>query len=188
MKIKRFLNFIFECENKVLIAFSLFYFAGFVLGCVFVFSDNVQAVRLLLSETFLGLAFKNLLLLSVIFMFGYTPFSMPVIIFASFFDGIYISIICSSFVIDYGIKGSLIVTLLFFVYFVCNIISIFSISYSSLRLSLMVGTIFKSNYKYFSINTYTTPHLIKFISLSVFTLIYSGYYVFFAQEIAEIII
>ena len=186
MNFKKCIHNVFECEQKVFTIMFAFFLTGFIFGCFYTSFNSVQAFDNLLSETVISLTLKNVFLIFLVFVFGYTPFGFPLIAFVILSSGICNGIMSYNAVANLNFISVFFVTVLLFVYFSLNIIALFIVSFSSIRLSLIVFNIFRDN-KMFSAKTYAKIHLLKFIFFFIFSVIPSVYFSCFASKIISTI-
>ena len=183
MKFKKAYLSVFECEHKVFLILFAFYFIGFVYGLFFTSKSGGQALNEVFYENFWTLFLKNFSLIFLTFIFGYTPFGTPIIVFINCYNGICSGILSANIIISCGVKGALLISFLFYLYFLLIFISIVFVSFSSLRLSFVVFNMFRDENKYISANFYAKPHFLKFIFFTVLTVIATGYYIYVASPI-----
>lgn len=189
MKAGKFFSQIFECESKVFIIIFSFYALGIVFGSVSacnleynnIHTLNCDVFELFFSDSFIQLFLKNLIIISLAFFLGYSVIGMPFICFVVLYDGICCGIFCTTFSVFWGLKGVLCSALCFYIYFFLKLICVICLSFSSLRLSLALLSVFKSDTRYISPREYSIPHIIKYTVFIVITLFDVLYYFYIAQ-------
>lgn len=189
MRIKKFANNVFECESKVMFALLLLYILGLVYGC---FSGTVLNLlndfrfTSILSDNLFTLFSKNILVVLIIFLLGYSVIGTPFICFIIYYCGVSNGVFCTYYSCNFGLKGSFIVVLLFYFYYLIIFLTIALMSYSSIRLSLSMFSYFRSETRYVSPRIYSGSHVIKFFIFSIFTFLISAYYIAFANRLSTL--
>ena len=191
MKIKKAFTFIFECEYKVLLALFLLFCIGIVYGC---FSStvihslsgqvNTYSVRsLIVADNLFSFYLKNLLILIFIFISGFSALGIPFICFSI----IYYGVTCGAFFISFLYLGDIKVffasVLCFYFYYFINFVISACLAFSSIRLSLVLINVFRTDNHHVDPRVYCIPHLIKFISYSVVNFLSSAFYIFIANKL-----
>lgn len=190
MKYKNIFKLIFEYEQKVFVILFAVFFIGFLFGSFFVFFDgNAVDTSVLFEYTytqlFTDVLVKNLILMIVMFVLGYTAIGSPVLFFCILYSGIYLGVLISSFTYTYGFKGCIASSLMFFPYYLLLVCSLFFITFSSLRLSVSLFNVFKSGTRYISPKKYCKPHILKFVFFSAITLLSSFIFSFISIPVTH---
>lgn len=192
MRIKKMLSFLFECESKVIYLLFLFYMLGFFFGTVYSVKNGVQALSFDLNyyfkETIIEVLLKNIIILFILFLSGFAAFGLPIVLFTLLYAGMSLGVLCAAIVLVYGFKGSFIFALICFIYFAVMLICYVFVSFSSLRLSLVLLNVFRNNSKYISPRVYSLPHIIKFFVFSAVLFLSSVYYVYVAKTFLKILL
>lgn len=190
LKIKKAVNFIFECEFRAVAVLSLFFLLGMVFGAFYSCKMDLSAdmAKNIITDNLLSLFLKNLLLLTAVFLLGYTVIGAPGICFILIYSGVSCGMFLGIFTGFYGFRGSIVAALCFYLFYFINLISLVYVSFSSLRLSLALYNVFKNNTRYVSPNVYSKPHMLKFLVFAVLTLLSCTYYVYIGRGLAYILI
>ena len=190
LKFKKAVNFIFECEFKVAAALSLFFILGMVFGAFYSCKMDLSADMAgnLITDDVLSLILKNLLLLTVVFLMGYTVIGAPLICFIIVYSGVSCGMFLGIFTGFYGFRGCVAAAICFYLFYLINLMSLVFVCFSSLRLSLALYNVFKNNTRYVSPGIYSKPHIVKFSVFAALTLFSCLYYVYIARGLALILI
>lgn len=191
MGLKKTIGFIFECEFKVIYILSAFYLLGIICGSFYsikIGGDSQVLVSSILADSFLTLLLKNLLIIVLLFLLGYTVIGAPLICFLLMYSGVGCGLFCGIFVLRHGFVGCVLAALGFFLFYFINFISQVLVSFSSLRLSFALYNVFKNNTRYVSPDVYSRPHIFKFTIFCALTTISCLYYFYIAKTITLLII
>ena len=190
LKIKKAVNFIFECEFKAIVVLSMFFLFGMIFGAIHSCKMDLPSdvVKSIISDNLMTLCLKNLLILTFAFLLGYTVIGAPLICFIIVYSGISCGLFLGIFSINFGFRGSFVAALCFYLFYFINLISLVFVSFSSIRLSLALYNVFKNNTRYVSPGIYSKPHMIKFSAFAAFTLFSCVYYIYIARGLALILI
>ena len=186
LNIKKVISFIFECEFRVVAVLSLFFLLGIFFGSFYScrLEMSSELVNSMISDNLLSVFIKNLLLLSAVFLLGYTVLGTPLIFFIIIYSGVSCGLFLGTFCAFYGFRGALVASLCFYLFYFINFVSIIYVYFSSLRLSIALYNVFKNNTRYVSPSIYSKPHILKFSIFAVFLLVSSLYYVYIARGLA----
>ncbi len=177
MKDKKNLKFIFEYEKKVLAILFIIFTMGFCFGCYNLF--NRPDVYLESFSHNLNIVFlKNIVLITISFLLGYTVIGFPFLCFSVIYCGIFTGISLGYFTYFYGYTGCLFYSVIFYLYYLIFIFSYFFIVFSSFRLSASLYSVFKEGTRYISPKTYSRPHIIRFVFYISILLFISIFYRF----------
>lgn len=191
LKIKKTVNFIFECEFRVVVVLLLFFLLGMVFGTFYscnISSIEADTAKSIVSNDFISLCFKNLLLLTAVFLLGYTVIGAPLICFVLIYSGVSCGLFLGIFTSVYGFRGSVVAASCFYIFYLLNLMSLVFVAFSSLRLSFALYNVFKNNTRYVSPNIYSKPHMLKFCVFAGLTVLACLYYVYIARGLAVILI
>ncbi len=180
MKRNKIIKFIFEYENKVFSIFFTLFFLGVVWGTFAALNNDISSEYLSSSITqmFKSVAHTNILILFIVFLFGYTVIGFPFLCISVIFNGVCSGTFVTLILLSYGVKGVVISSVFLFPYFLCYVISSFYLTFSSTRLSVALYNVFKRGTRYVSPHTYSRPHIVKFAVFSAFIIIFSLIYKF----------
>ncbi len=183
LNIKKAVNFIFDCEFRVLAVFSLFFLIGICFGSFYScgISTSAEFSNSFIADNLFSLFIKNFLLLAAVFFLGYTVFGAPLIFFVIIYSGVSCGLFLGTVCTFYGFRGALVASICFYLFYLVNFISVVYISFSSLRLSIALYNVFKNNTRYVSPSVYSKPHAVKFLIFSLFTFLSCIYYVYIAR-------
>lgn len=183
LKFKRAVNFLFDCEFKVIVFLSVFIILGLVLGSYYGASFNTEQGdngSFLFSAGYLNIFFKTVSLLFVSFLLGYTVIGTPLIFLVLLYWGACCGVVNTAAIKHLGFGDGLAFVLLGSVYFVLTFVSLLLISFSSVRLSLALFGVFRSDTRYVSPKVYSNPHIIKFLGflfVDAFSCVYFYYFI-----------
>ncbi len=187
-RFKKMADFIFECELRVMLLLSVFFFIGMAFGAYHSCGEAAGELSDVMAGEIIPLYLKNLLMLFVTFVLGYTVIGAPLICGAVIYGGVCCGLFCGLAVNLAGLAKGTLVIALFYVFYFVNVLCLLLMSFSSLRLSLALYNVFKNNTRYVSPEVYSKPHLLKFVVFSAFTFLSCAYYVFAARKIALILL
>ena len=189
LKIRQAVNFLFECEFKVIALLSAFIVFGLALGSFYGFGLSLgQGTDLgaFLSTGYFELLVKTLVVLLSSFLLGYTVVGAPLILFVLLYWGTCCGLFMSAVASNLGFKGCLLFGILFSVFFLVSFFSLILISFSSLRLSLALFGVFKNDTRYVSPKVYSNPHIIRFLVFACFDAVSCAYCVYVAGPLVSL--
>lgn len=190
MNIKKACSFIFDSENNVIFVLLSFYVLGFVFGLIHSYQNGVQAVdsvNVILNDNFVEVFFEPFFVLLVIFLAGFAVFGLPVAVFSVMYSGVLVGVLFSAFVISYGFKGSFILTVFGSLFYIVRLISALFVSFSSIRLSIVLLNVFRNNSRCVSPKVYLYPHIIKFLFFSMLLFLSAVIYSYVSVPLIKII-
>lgn len=162
MKDNKYFKYIFEYEQKVFAVLFAIFLISFLFGCYFLFHST--SIPDSISYNSFKLIFnKNILSLFISFLFGYTVIGFPFLFLGILYNGFLCGVSLCTFTFFHGLKMSAIFSLALFPYYLIFLFCYFSITASSLRLSISLYNVFKEGTRYISPKTYSKPHIIKFV-------------------------
>lgn len=171
MKLVKWTKFFFECETKLLVILLSLFVTGYVWGAFSTNISDVQAIPdlqfVLFNSDLISLFIRYALSLVVVFLLGYCAVGLPFICFIMIYNGLCFGIFSEALLINYGFRNNVIVIVFLFFSVITYFISLSCVSFSSIRLSLTLFSVFRSETRYVSPSYYSTPHIIKFVFFAI---------------------
>lgn len=189
MKDNKIFSFVFEYEKKVFIILFAVFLVGFIWGSYTLFSktgltDNINHISQQPILLFKKLISSSFWLFAITFLSGYNVIGFPLMFLLVLYNGINLGVTISSFAYFNGLKGALLCSGILLPFIVVTILSHYFITFSSLRLSASLYSVFKEGTRYISPKVYSKPHIIKFVFYFFITLISLAFCCFIVMPIA----
>ena len=184
---RKFIKQLFDFEDKVIAILAVFYLIGVFVGCFFQHVENVQAFDSFVSESFLSVFFKNIFCAFLSFVIGYTAFGLPIICFLNFYSGVCLGTVGVYFCFSLGLKGAFLFSFFWFLFAFVNSVCLFFISFSSLRLSLVIHNSLKNSSRIITTDAYAKPHLIRFLFFTFFIFVSSLFQKFIVMNLFNLL-
>lgn len=190
MKVKRAFAYLFDCEFKAVAVLSLFILVGLCYGAYYIAGvhESTELCAALSLGTVADISVKYIFLLFVVFLLGYAVIGVPIVCFILLYYGMSTGIFLGAYGCLYGLKGCAVAAVCFYFFYLSLTLCVLNISYSSVRLSFALYSVFKNNTRFVSPRIYSKPHIIRFFALAVLVFIACVYYVFIGRRLALILL
>lgn len=190
MKQNDLVKTVFFYEQKAFILLFCLFFIGQTFGSFYFFSsaESFEIKNILTDQTVAHMFLGDFLFLFLLFITGYTIIGFPVICLAVLYRGLCFGIQVCALTYTYGVKGCFLTAILLVLYYIAVIFSNMFVSFSSLKMSIMIYNIYKSETRLLSPKAYSKPHIIRFIIFSVVLFLAALYYKFIATPILTLIL